>query len=44
MIDNRVIATEQHLAEFKVLLTAHFLAKLVTYIQENLQNDTKDFA
>ncbi|POS81909.1 hypothetical protein EPUL_006756 [Erysiphe pulchra] len=44
MIDNREKATEQHVAEFKEQLISHFPAKLVTYIEGNLQNDTKNFA
>ncbi|RKF61974.1 hypothetical protein OnM2_037097, partial [Erysiphe neolycopersici] len=44
MIDNRENATEQHVAEFTEQLSAQFPAKLVTYTEGNLQNDTKNFA
>ncbi|POS87411.1 hypothetical protein EPUL_001146, partial [Erysiphe pulchra] len=44
LIDNREKATEQNVAEFNEQLIAHFPAKLVTYIEGNLQNDTKNFA
>ncbi|KAI0996193.1 hypothetical protein K3495_g11987 [Podosphaera aphanis] len=43
LIDDRQISTDEQVAEFEYQLIERFPARLINYVEGNLQNDIQDF-